>query len=270
MRVAPSGSSRLAGRVAIITGAAQGIGAGIARRFAAEGAALVLTDRDGTALATLSEELTDIGGLVAAVPCDVRTGADVIVETAMSSHGRLDILINNAGVGGSMPVGEVDPARWDEVISINLTAAFLLTRAALSPMVAAGFGRIVNIASVAGLQGLRASSDYAVSKAGLIALTRSVAADYGRSGITANAIAPGAVESPLSRGLLATKPNWYARAAVEAKPVERMGRPEDIAAAAVYFSSEESGYVSGQTLAVDGGLTAARYIPDRFTNESHA
>ncbi|CAN5360627.1 3-oxoacyl-[acyl-carrier-protein] reductase [soil metagenome] len=267
MTGSPPAPRRLEGRIAIITGAARGIGAGIARRFAREGCAVALIDRDREELSAVGRELALLGATVTLHDGDLREHAADLAFEALGQHSRIDVLVNNAGIAGSMAVDALNPERWDEMIAINLTSAFAMSRAVLGSMQEQEYGRIINIASMNGVQGFRNSSDYAVSKAGLIALTRSIAADYGRCGVTANAIAPGPIETPLSTRMLRDRPGWYVRAAVEAKPIARMGRVEDVAAAAAFFAAEESGFVTGQTLAVDGGLTACRYIPDRFSDE---
>ena len=190
-----------------------------------------------------------------------------VVEAAQDMIGGIHVLVNNAGIGGSTRVDDVEIARWREVIELNLHASFRLTREVLPLMMEQRNGRIVNIASMNGMTGFRRSSDYAVSKAALIALTRSLAADYGEFGITANAVAPGVVMTALAERMLASRPLWYTRGNIDLKPIARAGTLEDVAAAVAFFASDESGFVTGQTLAVDGGLTATHYVPDRFSDE---
>lgn len=257
-----------AGRTAVVTGAAQGLGRGIAQRFLEEGVQVLLVDRNKDVLGRTAEELS-ASGLVEMRAVDVTapSAPEEIRDAALTALGTVDILVNNAGIAGSSPVGEVEEARWRDVLEVNLTSAFRLTKALLPTMVEAGYGRIVNMASMTGLTGFRGSSDYAVSKAGLMALTRSLAADYGAFGITANAVAPGAILTPLAEKMLATRPSWYVRGNLELKPVPRIGTPGDVAAAVAFLASDEAGYVSGHVLVVDGGLTATHHVPDRFSDE---
>ncbi|AWB93233.1 SDR family NAD(P)-dependent oxidoreductase [Aeromicrobium chenweiae] len=257
-----------AGRGAVVTGAAGGLGRGIAERLLTEGVQVLLVDVDPDRLGDTVVELSALGQ-VAAVSVDL-TAPDApatVVSAAAQNLGSIDILVNNAGIGGSTHVHEVEEQRWRDVIELNLHASFRLTRAVLPDMMRREYGRIVNIASMNGMTGFRRSSDYAVSKAGLIALTRSLAADYGRHGITANAVAPGVVMTPLAERMLASRPQWYTRANIELKPIARTGETADVAAAVAYLASDEAGYVTGQTLAVDGGLTATHYVPDQFSDE---
>ena len=255
-------------RSAIVTGAAQGLGRGIAERLMEEGVQVLLVDVDAERLNRTVAELKN-RGKVAAVSVDL-TASDApatVLTAAAQQFDSIDILVNNAGIGGSTHVHEVEESRWREVLELNLHASFRLTRAILPGMMQREYGRIVNIASMNGMTAFRRSSDYAVSKAGLIALTRSLAADYGRHGITANAVAPGVVMTPLAERMLASRPLWYTRGNIELKPISRTGETADVAAAVAYLASDEAGYVTGQTLAVDGGLTATHYVPDRFSDE---
>jgi NAD(P)-dependent dehydrogenase (short-subunit alcohol dehydrogenase family) len=255
-------------RTAVVTGAAQGLGRGIAERLLSEGVHVVLVDVNADLLATTADELKAVGRLDF-LALDL-TSADAparIVAAAADAFDGADILVNNAGIGGSTRVDDVEESRWREVLELNLHGSFRLTKAILPHMMEQQHGRIVNIASMNGITGFRQSSDYAVSKAALIALTRSLAADYGEFGITANAVAPGVVMTPLAERMLASRPLWYTRGNIELKPIERAGTLADVAATVAFFASDEAGYISGQTLAVDGGLTATHYVPDRFSDE---
>lgn len=257
------------GRGAVITGAAQGIGLGVAERLVHEGVQVLLVDRDADRLEGARTTMAELGQV--AVICVDLTDPEApsaVLKAATQHLDSVDILVNNAGIGGSTHVHEVEESRWRQVIELNLHSSFRLTREVLPEMMEHEYGRIVNISSMNGLTGFRRSSDYAVSKAALIAFTRSVAADYGRYGVTANAVAPGVVMTALAERMLASRPLWYTRGNVELKPVPRTGTTEDVAGAVTYFASDEAGYITGQTLAVDGGLTATHYVPDLFSDET--
>lgn len=256
------------GTSAIVTGAAQGLGRGIAERLMSEGVRVLLVDVNEQVLAETAGELSQQQQVpYLAVDLTSPDAPAQVVEAVGDTIGTAHILVNNAGIGGSTRVDEVEVARWREVIELNLHASFRLTRAVLPQMMEQRHGRIVNIASMNGMTGFRRSSDYAVSKAGLIALTRSLAADYGEFGITANAVAPGVVMTALAERMLASRPLWYTRGNIGLKPIARAGTLADVAAAVAFFASDESGFVTGQTLAVDGGLTSTHYVPDRFSDE---
>jgi 3-oxoacyl-[acyl-carrier protein] reductase len=252
-------TGRIEGRVAIVTGAANGIGLAIARRFAKEGARLLLVDRAGDKLAEVERELADVAAL--ALDLTEKDAPGRVVGACLERFGRLDILVNNAGIGGSKPVADLDEEDWRRMIDVNLTAVFRLSKAALPRISRDGKGRIVNMSSVFGLMGFRGSSNYAAAKAGIVALTRSMAVDYARDGITVNAIAPGFILTEMSKRNLDTKP-WFRQVMVDATPIPRMGAPDDIAGAALFLASDDASFVTGQTLAVDGGWSIARYQAD--------
>jgi len=192
---------RLKDRIAILTGAAAGIGRAIAMRFAREGARLLLVDRAAERLSAVEHELRDGGHAVASLALDIvePTAPDLIVKQCQQRFGRIDILVNNAGIGGSRPVAELPEEDWRTTIEVDLTAQFRMAKAALPHLVQSRAGRIINMASVFGLMGFPTSSSYAVAKAGLMALTRSIAVDYAPRGITANAIAPGLIITEMSQ-----------------------------------------------------------------------
>jgi len=250
-------------RVAVVTGAAAGIGLSIARRFAAEGARLFIVDRAGNRLQFAEREIAKSQAEVAALSLDLteQDAPDSVVDGCLKRFGRLDILVNNAGIGGSRPVGELAEEDWRRMIDTNLTAVFRLSKRALSALSRDGAGRIINISSVFGLVGFRGSSSYAAAKAGVIALTRSMAVDYAKDRITVNAIAPGLILTEMSQRNLDTKP-WFRQVMYDATPLRRMGQPEDIAGAALFLASDDASFVTGHVLAVDGGWSAARYQAD--------
>ncbi|AMK19976.1 MULTISPECIES: SDR family NAD(P)-dependent oxidoreductase [Sphingobium] len=257
--------NRLEGRCAIVTGAARGLGLGIAQRLRAEGARLLLLDILADELAQTCEAL---GGGDLAIPLVIDLTApdapDTLLAAVAEKLGQADILVNNAGIGISGTIEQFDDAQWSRTIAINLTAPFRLTRALVPGMAERGHGRIINISSMNGSIGARADTAYAVTKAGLEALTRSVAADYGRFGVTCNAVAPGSITTPLNRDILASlhPRDPLLRIAVLNKPITGNGDMEDIGAAVAYLASDDAKFVSAQVLAVDGGLSGTRYVPD--------
>ena len=238
------------GRVAVVTGSGQGIGLGIARRLAADGAKVVLNDVDEARAKTAASELSAEGGQVAYVASDVSTadGAAALVDQALSEFGSLDILVNNAGVARDKWLVKMSEEDWDLVMNVNLRSQFLCTKAAVGHMMEKKYGRIVNIASRAWLGG-PGQANYSASKGGVVSFTRTCALEFAKYQITANAIAPALVDTPLFRGLGAEVQERL----ISTIPVGRIGGPEEIASAAAFFAADESWYVTGQLLYVCGG-----------------
>jgi meso-butanediol dehydrogenase / (S,S)-butanediol dehydrogenase / diacetyl reductase len=246
--------SNLENRVAIVTGAASGIGLACARRYAAEGAIVVGLDlkaapewREVEAIAPQSRfhqlDVTDAAAQRSAVEATVR------------DFGRIDILLTAAGVGAGGPVGMLEEADWDRIIDINLKGTFLSIKAVLDTMSAQRSGSIVTIASVEGLNGTEGGSAYNASKGGVVLLTKNVAMDYGRMGIRCNVICPGFIETPMLNDVMGQMPEFKADVIRETK-VGRLGKPEEIAGAAYFLASDDASYVTGHTMVVDGGYTA--------------
>ncbi|MEL7562327.1 3-oxoacyl-[acyl-carrier-protein] reductase [Dehalogenimonas sp. 4OHTPN] len=244
---------RLEGKVAVVTGAGRGIGAAIARRFAAEGASLVLNSLSDSA-SKIADEINAAGGKAVPVQGNVSTAAEAVrvIEAASASFGRLDILINNAGITRDGLLLRMSEEDWDAVLDTNLKSVYLCCRAALRPMLKSrGGGRIINLSSVIGLSGNAGQANYAASKAGIIGFTKSLAKELASRQVTVNAIAPGFIVTDMTAGM-----TGEAKEALLARiPLGSLGAAEDIAAAAVFLASEEARYITGQTLTVDGGMT---------------
>ncbi len=240
-------------RVAIVTGASRGIGRAIALRLARDGRHVVAVARSEGPLNELVAEITAAGGKATAKPCDLSDHAAVtaMIESVASELGRIDILVNNAGITRDNLILRMSDDEWDDVINTNLKAVFVACRAAARPMMKGKFGRIVNIASTSGLVGNAGQANYAAAKSGLTGLTKTIARELGGKGITANVIAPGFIQTDMTANL----PAEVIDKVKAAMAVKTLGTPDDIAAAVAYATSDEAGYLTGQTIAVDGGMT---------------
>jgi 3-oxoacyl-[acyl-carrier protein] reductase len=242
----------LQGRIALVTGGAQGIGRAIAEELAAAGAVIVLADVNEAKLAETVAEMKAQGIDASAFTVNVSSqqsieaGAKAIIE----KFGKVEILVNNAGITRDNLMLRMKPADWDLVLSINLTGAFLLTQALLSPMLKNRWGRIVNIASVVGRAGQAGQVNYAASKAGLIGLTRSLAREVASRNITVNAVAPGFIETPMT----AVLSEEVSKAMLATVPLGRRGTPRDVAQAVKFLASDAASYITGHVLDVNGGM----------------
>ena len=251
---------RIKDRVAVVTGAAAGIGKGIATVLSREGAKVVVADVDETAGRRTVEELRQAGGDAIFVRADVGDEAQVrtMVDHAVRQYGRLQILVNNAGIGVYTPVHETSLADWERCLQVNLTGVFLCSKYALPHLKAAGGGAIVNIASVHAYQNVGGTAPYAASKGGVAALTRVMAIDYARDKIRVNAICPGWIYTPLIERIFRESGDFEGmkHRVAERQLMGRLGTPEDIGYAVLYLASDESSFVTGTSLFVDSGLTA--------------
>ena len=243
----------LSGQVAIVTGASQGLGRAVAVALGQCGATVACLARNEAKLQSVVEEIEGAGGKAVAVPCDVtdRDAAAGAIAKVAEEHGRLDILVNNAGITRDKLMRGMSDEEWDAVIATNLTSCFVCCRAAAAIMRRKKYGRIINMASIAGLIGNPGQANYSASKAGMIGFTRTVSKELVSRGVTVNAIAPGFIESDMTAELSEV----HLAEAKKMIPAKRLGRAEEIAAGVVYLCSPEAGYVSGQTLVIDGGMT---------------
>jgi 2-hydroxycyclohexanecarboxyl-CoA dehydrogenase len=238
---------RLDRRRAFVSGGAHGIGAAIARTFAAAGADVVIGDRDLVAA-------TDLAGQLGARAAKLDVADTGMVQKVMSQDGPFDIVVNNAGADQHAFFTDTTPDDWARLLAVNLVSVFACTHAALPAMQSAGFGRIINIASEAARLGSKGGAAYAAAKGGVIAFTKSIARENARFGITANAIAPGPIRTPMLEQAIAKGGDKILRAMTDATLLRRLGEPEEIAAAALFLASDHAAYITGETLGVSGGM----------------
>ena len=252
---------KLDGKVAIVTGAASGIGRASARLFAEEGAKVVLADWDEEKGRQAAEEISQSGGTATFVKVDVSQpeDAEAMVRTALESYGRLDVLFNNAGIEGEQkPTADCSLENWDRVISINLKGVFLGMKYGIPAMLKGGGGSIINTASTAGLAGWPALPAYSASKGGVIQLTKTAALEYARKGIRVNAICPGGIWTALvERFTAGLSPEAIQKNVEAAHPIGRFGQPEEVARLALFLASDDSSFCTGAPFLVDGGILAA-------------
>ena len=249
----------LRSQVALVTGSSRGIGAVIATRLAAAGASVAINYRSNADAAdAVIDEIRAAGGEALRVPGDVsdENAAEAVVKTTADRLGRLDILVNNAGINRDRLVMRMSAADWDEVLTVNLRGTFLPTRFAIPLMLRQRYGRIVNISSVVGLSGNPGQANYAASKAGQIGLSKAIAREVASRSITVNAVAPGFIEVGEDGGMTAQLTDEQRSQVLARIPAGRFGSADDVAAAVLYLVSPGGGYINGQTLTIDGGLTA--------------
>lgn len=242
---------RLSGKTAIVTGAARGLGKAIAIRLAKEGAAVVVADLNLEGCNKTVSEIELLNGQALAVSCNVadRISVRALASAALNRFGKIDILVNNAGITRDASLRKMTDEQWDTVINVDLKSVFICTQEISSYMTEQHWGRVINISSLAGVSGNFGQTNYSAAKAGIIGMTKTWAQELGRKNVTANAIAPGFINTELTR----TIPDNIAQKLIASIPVGRMGEPEEIAAAAAYLASDEAGFVNGITLNINGG-----------------
>ena len=243
----------LSNRVAIVTGSARGIGRAIALKLAEVGATVVVSDI--AEAEPVAEEIRAMGRQSLAVPANVGSSSDVaaLVDAVMANYGQVDILVNNAGIARDQLLMRMSEEDWDAVLTVNLKSVFLCTRAVLRHMMKQRWGRIVSISSIVGIVGNPGQANYASAKAGIIGFTRTIAREVGSRGITANAIAPGFIDTSMTQQLADNQRQELMRRI----PLGSLGTPQDIAEAVAFLASEEARYITGQVLGVDGGMGGA-------------
>ena len=249
---------RFAGKVAFVTGAGSGIGRATAIAFAAEGATVVLADIDTVGNEETARLVAEHGGRVLLVKCDVTSSSDIqaVIEQTVQEFGRLDVAFNNAGIEQPpAPLVDISEDEWSRLLDIDLRSAFLCMKYEIPAMLEHGGGSIVNTSSGAGVVGIRGQAAYVAAKHGLIGLTKSAALDYAAQGVRVNAICPGIIETPMMDRFSGGTPEGRARV-IGQEPVGRMGRPEEIASAVLWLSSDLGAFATGHAMVIDGGQTA--------------
>ena len=243
---------RLENRIAIVTGAGQGIGRAIALGMAREGAALVIADLDEANAGAIKREIERVGGKASALYTDISNEGSVrgMIDHTLNEHGRVDILVNNAGIFPTSSVEEMAEEEWDRVIGTNLIGTFLCSRAVVSHLLTQRSGRIISLTSGRAFQGARHGAHYAASKAGIIAFSKSLALELAPYGIPVNVICPGITDTAQPRGHQ-TEEQIYAQG--QRIPLGRIGQPEDLAGPAIFLASDAAGFITGQTILVNGG-----------------
>jgi len=244
---------RLENKVAVITGGADGLGRAAAKKFAAEGAQVIIWDMNEEKAKLTVAEIEAEGGksLFARVNTASYAEVDAATQDAVNMFGRIDILINNAGITRDASIKKMTPEMWQQVIDVNLTGVFNCAKCVSAGMVEKGYGRIINTSSVVALYGNFGQSNYVATKAGVIGLTKTLARELGRKGVTVNAVAPGFIATEMVKKM----PENVLKSMEEKVPLGRLGIPEDIASAYLFLASDEASYINGATLSVDGGIT---------------
>jgi len=242
----------LSGRVALVTGASQGIGRACALRLAAQGAAVVVAARNQEKLNELAHQITAAGGNASAIPLDVGDEQQIkaAFKTALAQFGKIDILVNNAGITRDQLVMRMKRADWDAVLNTNLTSAYLCIQQVIGSMLKQRWGRIINVTSIFGQTGQAGQANYAASKAGLIGLTMAIAREVGSRNITCNAVAPGFIDTAMTLALS----DEFKQNAVKMIPLGRVGSAEDVANSVAFLASDEAAYITGHVLNVNGGM----------------
>jgi 3-oxoacyl-[acyl-carrier protein] reductase len=242
----------LNGRVALITGASRGIGRAIALALGRRGATIIAADIRADGVSTLAQDIVAAGGRAESAVLDITDGAAVEEQVAsvLARHSRLDILVNNAGIARDQLLMRMKREEWDAVLTTNLTGAFLCSQAVVRPMMKQRSGRIINISSVVGMMGNAGQTNYAASKAGLVGFTKALAREVASRGITVNAVAPGLIDTDMTRALTdSVRSEWVSKV-----PLGRFGTAEDVASAVCFLASDEASYITGQVLGVNGGM----------------
>jgi len=257
---------RLQGKTAVVTGAADGIGNAIATGMAREGAIVFLGDIDDRKGEAAASAIRSAGGAASYVHCDVAVEGDIaaLIEKAVEETGRIDILVNNAAIAiGGRPVYEMTDEEWHRLIAVNLTSVFRGCKFALPHMIRQKSGSVINMASAQGHIGLDGWTAYAGAKGAVMSMTRQMAVEFGPHNVRINSISPGTINTPMNEKVVADLGDHVARAWVKMHPIGRIGKPEEVAEAAIYLASDAAGFTTGIDLRVDGGLTAApRFVPD--------